>query len=91
MAFPTPLLDARWAREKAQNEQDRQQLLQQTLDWLSANAGQYGVNGGYIFGVVTEPNRLTQRSDIDLAVETHKTGDVCGWMGGLSSNQNTIV
>lgn len=85
MAFPTPLLDARLAREKKQNEETRQQLLQQTLDWLSANAGQYGVDCGYVFGSVAEPNRFTQRSDIDLAVETHKTGNICGLMGGLSS------
>ncbi|MEM8503577.1 MAG: nucleotidyltransferase domain-containing protein [Cyanobacteria bacterium P01_D01_bin.1] len=86
MAFPTPLLDARLAREKAQNEQDRQQLLQQALDWLPANAQRYGIEGGYVFGSVTEPNRFTQRSDIDLAVETHKTGDVCGLMSALSAH-----
>lgn len=84
MAFSTHLLDARLAREKVHNEQVRQKLLQQTLDWLSANAKYYGVEKGYIFGSVTEPNRFTLRSDIDLAVETHKTGDICGLMGGLS-------
>ncbi|MEL7069925.1 MAG: nucleotidyltransferase domain-containing protein [Cyanobacteria bacterium J06581_3] len=84
MAFPTPLLDARLAKEKKQNEQDRQRLLQQTLAWLSENAWHYGVDSGYIFGSVTESNRFTQRSDIDLAVETHKTGDICSLMGGLS-------
>ena len=84
MVFPTPLLDARLAREKKQNEEIRQQLLQQTLDWLKNNAQRYGVNGGYVFGSVTIPGRFTQRSDIDLAVETHKTGDICGLMGGLS-------
>ena len=84
MTFPTPLLDARLAREKIQNEQARQQLLQQTLDWLSNNAQSYGVESGYVFGSVVEPNRFTQHSDIDLAVETHKTGNICGLMGGLS-------
>lgn len=84
MAFPTPLLDARWAKEKAQNEQDRQQLLQQTLAWLAENAQRYGVEGGYVFGSVTVPNRFTQRSDVDLAVETHKIGNICALMGALS-------
>ncbi|MEN8445553.1 MAG: nucleotidyltransferase domain-containing protein [Cyanobacteria bacterium J06555_13] len=86
MAFPTPLLDARLAREKKQNEEIRQQLLQQTLDWLSDNARRYGVKGGYVFGSVAIPNRFTQRSDIDLAVETHKTGNICGLMGALSTH-----
>ncbi|MGD1899953.1 MAG: nucleotidyltransferase family protein [Phormidesmis sp.] len=84
MAFSTHLLDARLAREKAQNEQIRQQLLQQTLDWLSDNAQRYDIKSGYVFGSVTIPNRFTQRSDIDLAVETHKTGNICGLMGELS-------
>ena len=84
MTFPTPLLDARLAREKTQNEQIRQQLVQQTLDWLTENAQRYGVKRGYIFGSLTMPDRFTQRSDIDLVVETHKTGDICALMGGLS-------
>ncbi|MEL6493067.1 MAG: nucleotidyltransferase domain-containing protein [Cyanobacteria bacterium J06621_3] len=84
MPFPTPLLDAQLAKEKSENEQIRQQLLQQALSWLTDNAQQYGVQSGYIFGSVTMPNRFTQHSDIDLAVETHKSGDICGLMGGLS-------
>lgn len=86
MAFSTHLLDARLAKEKKQNEQTRQQLLQQALDWLTVNARQYGVKSGYVFGSVTEPNRFTQRSDIDLAVETHKAGNICGLMGALSAH-----
>jgi len=86
MAFSTHLLNARLAREKQQNEQIRQQLLQQTFDWLSANAQRYGVERGYVFGSVIEPNRFTQRSDVDLAVETHKIGNICGLMGALSAH-----
>ena len=84
MAFPTPLLDARLAREKKQNEEDRQRLLPMTLDWLAENAARYGIDKGYVFGSVTERDRFTQHSDIDLAVETHKVGDVCALMSGLS-------
>ncbi len=86
MAFSTHLLDARLARERKQNEQTRQQLLQQTLDWLAVNAQRYGVEEGYIFGSVTVPSQFTQRSDVDLAVETHKAGDVCGLIGALSAH-----
>jgi len=83
MAFSTHLLDARLAREKQQNEQTRQQLLQETLDWLTANAQHYGVSSGYLFGSVTVPNRFSRRSDIDLAVETYKEGNICALMSGM--------
>ena len=84
MSFPTPLLDARLDKQKEQNEQVRQQLLPTVLEWLSDNAARYGIQTGYVFGSLTQPNRFTQRSDIDLAIETYKVGDVCALMGGLS-------
>ncbi|MBE9064590.1 nucleotidyltransferase family protein [cf. Phormidesmis sp. LEGE 11477] len=83
MAFSTHLLDARLARERKQNEQTRQQILQETLDWLTANAERYGISSGYLFGSVIVPNRFTQRSDIDLAVETYKEGNICALMSGI--------
>ncbi len=58
------------------SKQVRQQLLQRTLDWLTANAQNYGISSGYLFGSVTVPNRFTQRSDVDLAIETYKEGDI---------------
>ena len=91
MVFPTPVLDARLAREKKQNEQDRQRLLQMTVDWLQENAARYGIDRGYVFGSVTERDRFTQHSDIDLAVNTHKTGNICALMGALSTNVNREV
>ena len=84
MAYPTPLLDARLAREKKRNEENRQQLLNETIAWLTHNSSKYGVSKGYIFGSVTVPGKFTARSDIDIAVETHKTGDICALMGDLS-------
>ena len=83
MTFPTPLLDARLAKQKVANEQARQQVLQMTQQWLSDNAARYGIESGYIFGSVLVPGRFSDRSDIDLAVETHKTGDICALMGDL--------
>ena len=91
MAFPTPLLDARLAREKKQNEQDRQRLLSMTIDWLVKNAARYGIEKGYVFGSVTERDRFSQHSDVDLAVATHKTGDICALMGALSMHINRDV
>mgnify|MGYP001790917353 CR=1 FL=1 len=84
MPFLTHLLDARLAKDQSENERIRQQLLQQTLSWLTNNAQRYGVKSGYIFGSVTVLHRFTQYSDIDVAIETHKSGDICGLMSGLS-------
>ena len=84
MAFPTPLLDARLAKQKVQNEQARQQLLPYVLEWLEENAATYEIYNGYIFGSLTQPNRFTQHSDVDIAIETYKSGDVCGLMSALS-------
>ncbi len=91
MTFPTPLLDARLARQKAANEQARQQILQMTQRWLGSNAARYGIERGCIFGSVTVAGRFSDRSDIDLAVETHKTGDICALMGDLSMHINRDV
>ncbi len=91
MAFPTPLLDARLAREKEQNEFDRLQLLESAVEWLRANAETYGIAHGYIFGSVTEPGRFTQTSDVDVAVDTWETGNICGLMGYLSLHLNRDV
>ena len=91
MAFPTPLLDARLAREKEQNERERQQLLPLALAWLQAHGLDYGISCGYLFGSVTQPGRFTQSSDIDIAVDTWETGNIFGLMGYLSLYLNRDV
>ena len=91
MAFPTPLLDARLAREKEQNERERQQLLPLALAWLQVHGLDYGISRGYLFGSVTQPGRFTQSSDIDIAVDTWETGNIFGLMGYLSLYLNRDV
>ena len=91
MAFPTPLLDARLAREKEQNERERQQLLPLALAWLQSHGLDYGISCGYLFGSVTQPGRFTQSSDIDIAVDTWETGNIFGLMGYLSLYLNRDV
>ena len=91
MAFPTPLLDARLAREQQQNEANRLLLLQSALEWLRTHGEHYGIDHGYIFGSVTQPGRFTQSSDVDIAVDTWKTGNICGLMGYLSLHLNRDV
>lgn len=91
MVFPTPLLDARLAREKEQNEADRRRLLESALQWLRIHGAAYDITHGYIFGSVTESGRFTQNSDVDIAIDTWKTGDICGLMGYLSLHLNRDV
>lgn len=91
MAFPTPLLDVRLAKQKAQNEHARQKLLPVTVKWLRDNAVRYGIASGYVFGSLTCANRFTNHSDIDVAIETYKTGDVCGLMSALSMHLNRDI
>ena len=61
------------------------------MAWLEENAAHYGVEQGYVFGSVTERGRFSQHSDVDLAVETHKTGDIFALMGALSMHLNRDV
>jgi len=70
--FPTPLLDARRAQRRAQNEADRQRLLRTALRWLQDHGWQFGFDRGYLFGSITQPGRFTEYSDLDVAVETFK-------------------
>ena len=91
MGFPTPLLDARLAKEKKQNEEDRPRSLQMTVAWLEENAARYGVDQGYVFGSMTEGDRFSQHSGVDLAVGAHKAGDIFALMGALSMHLNRDV
>lgn len=90
-AFPTPLLDARLARQRQQAECDRQQILVVALEWLTDNGTTYGITSGYLFGSVTQPGRFSQRSDVDLAVPNLKEGDPFGLMSYLSLHINRDV
>jgi uncharacterized protein len=64
------LLDQVLAERRQQNEQTRQQVLQQVLDWLHSSGDRYGIEFAYLFGSVTQPGRFHEHSDVDLAVET---------------------
>ncbi|MDB9528382.1 nucleotidyltransferase domain-containing protein [Oscillatoria sp. CS-180] len=82
--FPTPLLDEMLAKRQQQAEQERQQLLEQALQWLSLHGEEFGITSGFLFGSVTQPDRFSRRSDIDLAIESLKIGDPFGLMSYLS-------
>lgn len=89
--FPTPLLDARLAQQRRQAEQLRQRLLDETLQWLSAQGRDFGILQGYVLGSVTRPGSFSEGSDIDIAVDSLKTGDPFGLMGYLSLHLNRDV
>lgn len=67
--FDTRLLDEAVAERRAKYEQERQQVLQQVLEWLQRSGHQYGIHSAYIFGSVIKPGRFHDASDVDLGVE----------------------
>jgi predicted nucleotidyltransferase len=89
--FPTPLLDARRARQRYQAECQRQRILAEALTWLTTHSPGYGILHGYVFGSVTKPGRFSIHSDVDLAVDTLGQGDPFGLMGYLSLHLNRDV
>jgi predicted nucleotidyltransferase len=67
--FDTRLLDEAVAKRQAQHEQERQQVLQQVLEWLQRSGQDYGIDRAYIFGSVIKPGRFHENSDVDVGVE----------------------
>lgn len=67
--FDTRLLDEVLAEQRANNERDRQQVLQQVLDWLQQRGAQYGIDHAYLFGSMVQEGRFRESSDVDLGVE----------------------
>lgn len=67
---PTYLLDKVLIERKQALEAERQLTFEQVQQWLEANGKRYGIKRAYIFGSLIRPHRFTQKSDIDLAVES---------------------
>jgi len=67
--FDTRLLDEVMAERQANCEQERQQVLQQVLQWLQQTGREYGLDRAYLFGSVSQPGRFHDGSDVDLGVE----------------------
>jgi predicted nucleotidyltransferase len=91
MSFPTPLFDQKINQQRQQNERDRQQLLQQALDWLTHHAARFEIQQGYVFGSVTQPGKFRADSDIDVAIASINEGDPFGLIGYLSLELNRDV
>ncbi|MGK7901542.1 MAG: nucleotidyltransferase family protein [Hormoscilla sp.] len=69
MSFNTDLLDEIIRSKRDRREQERQTLLAQVKQWLDDYGSQYGIGRAYIFGSLTRPDRFTETSDVDIAVE----------------------
>ncbi len=69
MPFNSYLLDEIRAARRDRLEQERQTLLAQVKQWLDDYGSQYGICRAYIFGSLTRPDRFTETSDVDIAVE----------------------
>lgn len=68
-SYDTSELDKMLANRSAQNEIERQQLLENVLLWLDQYGPRHGIQSAYIFGSLVQPGRFHQNSDIDIAVE----------------------
>ncbi|MGD1858690.1 MAG: nucleotidyltransferase family protein [Leptolyngbyaceae cyanobacterium] len=82
--FSTHILDRKLAQQRQQWERDRQALLPVAQTWLEQHAQQFGIERGYLFGSVTQANKFSAHSDVDIAIETFKHGDPFGLVGYLS-------
>ncbi|MEM1310356.1 MAG: nucleotidyltransferase domain-containing protein [Cyanobacteria bacterium P01_H01_bin.153] len=76
-------MDRELAQQRQQWECDRQALVPVAQTWLKQHAHQFGLEQGYLFGSVTQANKFSAHSDVDIAVETFKQGDPVGLVGYL--------
>jgi len=82
--FNTALLDRIFIQQTIQNEQERLMLLEKIKQWLDQFDDRYGIKTAYIFGSITQPQKFTQESDIDIAVEQINTNDLFTVIGFIS-------
>jgi predicted nucleotidyltransferase len=75
--FKTELLDKAINEHQLALESKRKELLERTLTWLYNNADKYGIDGAYIFGSVTQKEKFTESSDIDIAVHNINPESYC--------------
>ena len=84
MTFKTNYLDETLAKKRSELEQERQNLLKKTMDWLDNYGSCYGIKQAYIFGSLTRKNQFTNNSDIDIAVEITNADNLFPLIGFIS-------
>ncbi|MFN8486527.1 MAG: hypothetical protein U0350_02980 [Caldilineaceae bacterium] len=69
MAFDIHLLDEAWSRRIAKHENDRKPTLAKVFKMLEELGKHYDIAHAWVLGSVTRPQRFTEQSDVDIAVE----------------------
>ena len=85
MSFKTYFLDRAIAHRRDTQEQQRQQILAQVIEWLETVGSQHGIKQAYIFGSLTRPGDFTEASDVDIAISGKLPEDFCPLMSLLST------
>ena len=86
MSFNTYLLDRAIVHRRDTQEQQRQQILAQVVNWLETEGSQNGIEQAYIFGSLTRPGNFTEASDVDIAISGKLPAEFCTLMSLLSTN-----
>ncbi|MBR8826538.1 MAG: nucleotidyltransferase domain-containing protein [Gomphosphaeria aponina SAG 52.96 = DSM 107014] len=79
--FRTTKLDQAMSDRRLKLENERQMLLNKTIQWLDEYGEKYGINRAYIFGSVTRTGKFHEQSDIDVAVEQINSEDFFSVIG----------
>lgn len=85
MSFNTDLLDRAIAKRRHNQEQQRQKILAQVVNWLETVGSQQGIERAYIFGSLTRPGDFTEASDVDIAISGELPAEFCTLMSLLST------
>ena len=85
MSFNTELLDRAIAKRRHNQEQKRQEILAQVINWLETVGSQQGIERAYIFGSLTRPGDFTEASDVDIAISGELPEEFCTLMSLLST------
>lgn len=85
MSFNTDLLDQAIAKRRHNQEQQRQKILAQVINWLETVGGQQGIERAYIFGSSTRPGDFTETSDVDIAVSGKLPQEFCALISFLAT------
>ena len=85
ISFKTYFLDRAIINRRKLQEQQRQQILAQVIEWLETVGTQHGIERAYIFGSSTRPGDFTEASDVDIAILGKLPEEFCTLISLLST------
>jgi hypothetical protein len=68
--YKTDLLDQALQTRKEKREVERLNILEKVMTWLDEWGDIYAIPKAFVFGSVTRPFHFSDRSDVDVAVES---------------------